>query len=76
MIQQGDIAITSSSNDDPLLKDSDGFEHKFDYLPFEQGWGRRNNRSESTLYGNNFIEPYKKSYLNTLIKVKRIHRKK
>jgi len=63
LIQQGDIAITSSSNDDPLLKDSDGFEHKFDYLPFEQGWGRRNNRSESTLYGNNFIEPYKKKLL-------------
>ena len=63
LIQQGDVAITSSLNDDPLLKDSEGFEHTFDYLPFQQGWVRRNNRPESTLYGKNFIEPYKNKLL-------------
>ena len=52
LIQQGDVAITSASEDDPILEDSKMFEGSFEHLNFEQGWGRRNNRSESTLHGD------------------------
>ena len=59
LIQQGDIAITSASEDDPILEDSKMFGGNFDHLNFEQGWGRRNNRSEPTLCGETYITNYK-----------------
>ena len=46
-----------------MLNDSEDFDDNFDYLSFQQGWGRCNNRSESTLNGNNYIEPYKSKLL-------------
>ena len=35
------------------------FGGSFDHLNFEQGWRRRNNRFESTLYGETYIAKYK-----------------
>jgi len=59
LIQQGDVAITSSSDDDPILEESRLFDGTFNNLIFDQGRGRRNNRSESTLYGETYIAKYK-----------------
>ena len=56
LIQQGDIAIALSSNDDQLLKDNDKFSNNFDYLSFQQHLSKHNNWLESTLYENNHIE--------------------
>ena len=52
-----------SSDDDPILEESTSFHGTFNNLIFEQGWGRRNNRSESTLYGETYIERYKSRLL-------------
>ena len=71
MIQQGDITIASSSNGYLLLKDSDNFGNIFGYLSFQQGWSRCNNWSESTLYGNNNIEPYNHKLLEYFVEDKR-----
>ena len=46
-----------------MLKDSDKFANNFDYLSFQQCWGRYNNWSESTPHGNSYIEPYKNKLL-------------
>lgn len=59
LIQQGDVAIISSSDDNPILEDSRSFDGTLNNLIFDQGWGRRNNRSESTLYGETYITRYK-----------------
>ena len=37
------------SDDDPILEESTLFHGTFNNRIFEQGWGRQNNRSESTL---------------------------
>ena len=55
----GDVAITSASEDDPILEDSKIFDGNFDHLNFEQGSGRRNNKSEMPLYGETHIAKYK-----------------
>ena len=59
LIQQGDVTITSSSDDDPILRQSILFDGTIDNQKFEQGWGRRSNNAESTLYGATYIEKYK-----------------
>ena len=58
-IQQGNLRITSAYVDDPLLQDSASFSCSDEAFHWEQGWGRRYNNLESTLYGQNYIDKYK-----------------
>ena len=59
-IQNGNLTVTNSKRDDPILKDSEGYNlSSFEGLTFDQGWGRRNDRNEGTLYGDSYIDPYK-----------------
>ena len=61
-IQVGNLLVTSSEMDDPILKDGEDYNLSsfFSDLQFDQGWGRRNDRfEESTLYGDTYINPYK-----------------
>ena len=59
LIQQGDVRITSAMNDDPILDESSTFDHTLILLPFPQGWGRRHNNPDSTLYGETYIRKYR-----------------
>ena len=61
-IQVGNLTVTTSKNDDPILMESEGYNLSsfFSDLNFDQGWGRRNDRfDEPTLYGDTYINPYK-----------------
>ena len=59
-IQNENLTVTNSKRDDPILKDSEGYNlSSFEGLTFDQGWGRRNDRNEGTLYGDSYIDPYK-----------------
>ena len=58
-IQTGDLQVTSATMDNPVLLEAAVFPKESIKFKLDQGWGRRNNIENSTLYGNTYIEQYK-----------------
>ena len=61
-IQKANIRITNTYIDDPLLHDSASF--SCIDVAFGQGWERRYNNIESTLYGHTYIDTYNHSLVS------------
>ena len=64
-IQSEDFSVLPSTIDYPILEKSSSYEYSIEGKGFNQWWGRRC-QTDSTLYGESFIETYKdilKGYL-------------
>ncbi len=57
-IQSGDFSVLSSTKDNPILEHSSSYDYKTEGKSFIQGWERRC-QTDSTLYGDSFLENYK-----------------
>ena len=58
-INVGNIVITKLSEDDSILDNLMDFTPNSTVVLFELGWGRRNERYDSTLYGKTYINSYR-----------------
>ncbi len=56
-----EFTVITSKNDDPILMDSEGYNpSSFEGLTFNQDWRRKNDIHEASLYGESYINPYKR----------------